>query len=99
MATSTGVRPARPRPAPSKPRVSRRSFLRTTWLAAVGASLAGFGLGSVYFLWPNLTGGFGTKIKAGSKNSIDAAIKAGNGQAYNAEGRFYLVPYNDANDR
>jgi cytochrome b6-f complex iron-sulfur subunit len=99
MATTTGVRPATPRPAAKKPRVSRRSFLRTAWLAGLGASLAGFGLGSVYFLWPNLTGGFGTKIKAGSKNSIAAAIKAGNGQAYNAEGRFYLVPYNDANDR
>jgi cytochrome b6-f complex iron-sulfur subunit len=82
-----------------KPRVSRRSFLRTAWLAGVGASLAGFGLGSVYFLWPNLSEGFGTKIKAGSKSQINAAIKAGKGQAYNADGRFYLVPYDESIDR
>ncbi len=99
MATTTGVRPATPRPAPKKPRVSRRSFLRTTWLAALGAAVTGFSLGSVYFLWPNLTEGFGTKIKAGSKSEVDGAIKAGKGQAYNAEGRFYLVPYDEAKDR
>jgi cytochrome b6-f complex iron-sulfur subunit len=99
MATTTGVRPATPRPAPKKPRVSRRSFLRTAWLAGLGASLAGFGAGTVYFLWPNLTGGFGTKIKAGTKSSIDADIKAGKGQAYNADGRFYLVPYDEAIDK
>jgi cytochrome b6-f complex iron-sulfur subunit len=99
MATTTGVRPATPRPAAKKPRVSRRSFLRTTWLAALGASIAGFSLGSVYFLWPNLTEGFGTKIKAGNKSEVDAAIKAGKGQAYNADGRFYLVPYDDSRDR
>lgn len=99
MATTTGLRPATPRPAAKKPRVSRRSFLRTAWLAGLGASVAGFSLGSVYFLWPNLLEGFGTRIKAGSKSQVDAAIKEGNGQAYNAEGRFYLVPYDESHDR
>ena len=55
MAISSGVRPATPRPAPKKPQVSRRSFLRTAWLAGLGAAAAGFGVGTVYFLWPNLT--------------------------------------------
>ena len=36
MAISEGVRPAAPRPAPKKPQVSRRSFLRTAWLAGLG---------------------------------------------------------------
>ena len=92
------VRPAAPRPAPKKPQVSRRSFLRTAWLAGLGAAAAGFGVGTVYFLWPNLTEGFGTKIQAGTPDTINADIKAGDGQAYNP-GRFYLVPYNEADDK
>jgi cytochrome b6-f complex iron-sulfur subunit len=98
MAITTGVRPATPRPGPKKPRVSRRSFLRTAWLAALGASVTGFGLGSVYFLWPNLSEGFGTKIKAGAKSKIDADIKANKGFSYVPDGRFYLVPYDEAKD-
>ncbi len=93
MATTSGVPPATPRPAARKPQVSRRSFLRTTWLAALGASIAGFGAGTVFFLWPNLTEGFGTKIKAGTKAKINADITANKGYAYVPDGRFYLVPY------
>ncbi|HEV3013966.1 MAG TPA: Rieske 2Fe-2S domain-containing protein [Actinomycetota bacterium] len=78
--------------------MSRRSFLRTAWLAGLGAALAGFGAGSVYFLWPNLTEGFGTKIQAGTPDSINADIEAGDGQAYNPDGRFYLVPFDEADD-
>jgi cytochrome b6-f complex iron-sulfur subunit len=99
MSISEGVRPATPRPAPKKPQVSRRSFLRTAWLAGLGAAVAGFGAGTVYFLWPNLTTGFGTKIQAGTPDTITADIKAGDGQAYNPEGRFYLVPYKEADDK
>jgi cytochrome b6-f complex iron-sulfur subunit len=84
--------PATPRPRPKKPQVSRRSFLRRTWLASLGAGLAGFGAGSVYFLWPNLSGGFGTVINAGSRSDIDAAL-ASDGHYYSPEGRFYVVPY------
>ncbi|HET9290635.1 MAG TPA: Rieske 2Fe-2S domain-containing protein [Actinomycetes bacterium] len=78
--------------------MSRRSFLRTAWLAGLGAAAAGFGVGTVYFLWPNLTEGFGTKIRAGTPESISANIEAGDGQAYNPDGRFYLVPYNEEDD-
>jgi cytochrome b6-f complex iron-sulfur subunit len=98
MAITTGVRPAAPRPVAKKPRVSRRSFLRTAWLAGLGASITGFSLGSVYFLWPNLSEGFGTKIKAGTKSKIDADIKANKGFSYVADGRFYLVPYDESKD-
>jgi len=90
--TAAPVRPAAPRPAPRKPRVSRRTFLRNAWLASLGASLAGFGAGTVYFLLPNLTAGFGAKITAGTKSALDAAI-ASDGYFYSPEGRFYVVPY------
>jgi cytochrome b6-f complex iron-sulfur subunit len=86
------VRPAAPRPAPRKSKVSRRSFLRNAWLAAGGAALAGFGAGTVYFLWPNLSEGFGAKITAGTKAELDAAITS-DGYFYSPEGRFYVVPY------
>ena len=66
MSISEGVRPATPRPPAKKPQVSRRSFLRTAWLAGLGAAVAGFGAGSIYFLWPSLTEGFGSKIQAAS---------------------------------
>jgi cytochrome b6-f complex iron-sulfur subunit len=87
------VRPAAPRrPSGRKPQVSRRTFLRNAWLATLGASLVGFGAGTVYFLWPNLSEGFGAKIKAGTKSELDAAIAA-DGYFYSPEGRFYVVPY------
>ncbi|HEY4727709.1 MAG TPA: twin-arginine translocation signal domain-containing protein, partial [Actinomycetes bacterium] len=81
MSISEGVRPASPRPAAKKPQVSRRSFLRTAWLAGLGAAVAGFGAGTVYFLWPNLTEGFGTKIQAGTPETISGDIKANDGYA------------------
>jgi cytochrome b6-f complex iron-sulfur subunit len=98
MAISSGVRPATPRPPAKKPQVSRRSFLRAAWLGALGAAVAGFSAGTIYFLWPSVSEGFGSKIRAGDKAKIDADIKAGDGQAYVPEGRFYLVPYDEAND-
>jgi cytochrome b6-f complex iron-sulfur subunit len=86
------VRPAAPRQSGRKPRITRRTFLRNTWLASLGVALAGFGAGTVYFLWPNLSEGFGAKIRAGTKSELDAAISA-DGYFYSPEGRFYVVPY------
>ena len=48
-------------------------------------AVAGFGAGTVYFLWPNLSEGFGSKIDAGTKSKIDGDIKAGDGQALRLE--------------
>ena len=78
--------------------MSRRSFLRTAWLASLGAAVAGFGAGTVYFLWPNLSEGFGSKIDAGTKAKIDGDIKANDGFAYIPDGRFYLVHYDEEDD-
>src|SRR5919201_6642067 len=93
MAITTGVQPAAPRPSPKKPQVSRRSFLRTAWLAVLGAGTVGFGAGTVYFLWPAPSAGFGAKVKIGSKSDVDAKIAANKDYAYFPEGRFYVVPY------
>jgi cytochrome b6-f complex iron-sulfur subunit len=64
--------------SPKKP-ISRRDFFRG------GASLA--------FLWPNLKGGFGSVIDAGSVDEIKSAIDVANQPFYSGAGRFYIVPY------
>ena len=45
------------------PVVSRREFQRRALISSVLLFSAEFGLGTVAFLWPNLRGGFGSKIQ------------------------------------
>src|SRR5207244_7151095 len=61
-----------------------------TSLAIFGAQ---FGGASIAFLWPNLKGGFGSTINAGSVNDIKAQIQQTNQPFYYGAGRFYVVPY------
>ncbi len=72
--------------------VSRRDFFRRSLITSVLVFGAEFGGGTIAFLWPNLKGGFGSKIAAGSLTDIKAGI-ATDGQVYNGAGRFYLVPW------
>ena len=76
-------------PAP----VSRRDFFRGGLLVGLGAFLASFGGASLAFLWPNLKGGFGSVIEAGSLGDIKGFIAANNQPFYYGAGRFYIVPY------
>jgi cytochrome b6-f complex iron-sulfur subunit len=55
---------------------------------------AQFGGASIAFLWPNLKGGFGSVITAGSINDIKQQIQQTNQPFYYGAGRFYVVPYN-----
>jgi cytochrome b6-f complex iron-sulfur subunit len=55
--------------------------------------VAGFGAGRHGLpLWPNLTEGFGTKIRPATRPRSTHDIKANDGYAYIPDGRFYLVP-------
>ena len=45
--------------------MSRRQFLNRAWSLSFLGFLGFFGMSSLSFLWPKLTGGFGTKINAG----------------------------------
>jgi cytochrome b6-f complex iron-sulfur subunit len=45
------------------------------------------------FLWPQLSGGFGSKISAGKLDDILGQIADKKQPFYNAEGRFYINPY------
>src|SRR5947209_5175241 len=55
--------------------VTRRQVLNRGIVIAMGAGLTAFGASLVAFLWPQLAGGFGSKIKAGTVDEILAQIR------------------------
>ena len=92
----------RPAAAPAVPRppmdaeqlgVTRRQFFNRSITAMMTAGIAGFGASVLAFLWPSLTGGFGSKITVGKLEDVLAEIDAAKGPKYVAEGRTYLVRY------
>ena len=74
--------------------VSRRDFQRRALVSSVLLFSAEFGLGTVGFLWPNLRGGFGSKINAGSINDIKSFIEGNKQPFYVGQGRFYIIEWN-----
>src|SRR5688572_4453941 len=50
--------------------VNRRQFFNRSIVAAQSLVLGSFGVATIAFLWPSLTGGFGGKVRAGSKQDI-----------------------------
>ena len=74
--------------------VSRRDFFRRSLLTSLMVFGAQFGGASIAFLWPNLEGGFGSLVDAGSVDDLKAEINSDTGVAYNGTGRFYVVGYN-----
>lgn len=84
-------RPPR-RKKPSGP--SRRAFLRNSmavgWLGVLGA----FGAASLAFLWPDLRGGFGARLDAGTEEEILDFIRTEREPFEFAPGRTYFVEYN-----
>jgi cytochrome b6-f complex iron-sulfur subunit len=80
-------------PDPEVLSVTRRQFLNRGIVAFFSLGLAGFGGSVLAFLWPQLSGGFGSKIKVGKIADIQAKIKEGSGFAYYPEGRMWITPY------
>jgi cytochrome b6-f complex iron-sulfur subunit len=80
--------------------VSRRQFLNRAWALSFAGFLGFFGMSSLSFLWPKLTGGFGTKIAAGNYQDLLAMVgpEAGYKPMYFPEGRFYLTYYAGTGD-
>jgi cytochrome b6-f complex iron-sulfur subunit len=90
------------RPGPPAPRaplddeaygVTRRQFFNRSIVAMFGLGLTGFGATTIAFLWPNLSGGFGSKIRVGQLDDILGSIRDKREPFYVPEGRFYLAPY------
>jgi cytochrome b6-f complex iron-sulfur subunit len=73
--------------------VTRRQFLNRGIGTLFGLGLSGFGAAVLAFLWPSLSGGFGSKINAGKLTDILASIADSGEPVYVPEGRFYLQPY------
>lgn len=89
-------------PAPYKPRgpideealgVTRRQFLNRSILGMFGLSVAGFGTAVVGFLWPTLSGGFGSKVNAGKLSDILQYVDANKQPFYIPDARTYVNRY------
>ena len=80
---------------PEQLAVSRRQFLNRAWTASFMTFLGLFGMSTLSFLWPKLTGGFGTAISAGNYDDLLAEVGPDGGfkPKFVAEGRFWLVYY------
>jgi cytochrome b6-f complex iron-sulfur subunit len=86
----------------SKPKtvLSRRDFFRGGLLASLGVFTAQFGGATLAFLWPNLTGGFGSLITlTDTPDSILEQIRSARQPFYFGAGRFYLINYNGDGDK
>ena len=81
-----------PPPKPSPP-MSRRDFFRKGLLVSLLVFGAQFGGASIAFLWPNLKGGFGSTINAGSLDDIRSFIQSQKQPFYVGVGRFYVWFY------
>jgi cytochrome b6-f complex iron-sulfur subunit len=73
--------------------VTRREFFRRSLIASFGLFSAQFGAATIGMLWPNLKGGFGSVIAAGSVQDVLASIQSSDEPFYYGAGKFYVVPY------
>jgi cytochrome b6-f complex iron-sulfur subunit len=77
--------------------ISRRRLLRTSLGAGVGLWLAEVGAGTIGFLWPNLSGGFGGKVEIGKFSDLklqNSSLPLDQGfPAYVEPARAYIVLY------
>ena len=80
-------------PDPEVVGVTRRQFFNRSIVAMFGLGLSGFGAAVLAFLWPQLSGGFGSKISVGKLDDIISSVRDTREPFYVSEGRFYLVPY------
>jgi cytochrome b6-f complex iron-sulfur subunit len=85
--------------SPEEAGVSRRMFLTRALGGVFGAFLGLFGLTSLAFVWPRLSGGFGSNIDVGAVEDLHAQIVQADGSiipAFIPEARAYVVPFNEA---
>jgi cytochrome b6-f complex iron-sulfur subunit len=93
------VRAAAPPPAPWVPPdedtlgVTRRQFFNRSITVLFAFGLSAFGAAVVAFLWPKLSGGFGSKIAVGRANDVVESIGAGEGFFYLPEGRAWITQF------
>lgn len=75
--------------------VTRRQFFNRAITGTFGAFLGFFGIYSLAFLWPKLTGGFGADINAGPVSNLASQLSTSDGgilPLFVPEARAYIVP-------
>ena len=80
---------------PEESGVSRRQFFNRAITVTFGSFLGMFGLYSLAFFWPKLTGGFGSDVDAGSVEDLAAQTVNPDGSkvpVFVPEARAYVVP-------
>lgn len=83
---------------PEESGVTRRQFFNRAITATFGSFLGLFGLYSLAFFWPKLTGGFGSDVDAGSVEDLIALTVTPDGAVvpvFIPEARAYVVPAPD----
>jgi len=73
--------------------VTRRQFLNRGIVNFMTLGLAGFGAACIGFLWPTLSGGFGSKIRAGKVDEILGEINSKREPFYLASARSWISSY------
>jgi len=74
--------------------VTRRQFFNRSIVGMFALGLSGFGAACIGFLWPSLSGGFGSVIKVSQPlSSILQTLTTSKAPVYVPEGRMYLQPY------
>lgn len=72
---------------------TRRQFLNRSIIVMFIAGLGGFGGAVLAFLWPSLSGGFGSKVVLGKVSDILTQIETKKEPVYFAEARTYITEY------
>ena len=91
--SASRLRPLRScRPIAEALGVSRRQFLNRSIVGGFVLGLSGFGAAVLAFLWPQVKGGFGSKISL-KLTDVKSEILKGSGFAYYPEGRMWITPY------
>ncbi len=73
--------------------VTRRQFFNRSIIGMFGLAITGFGAACIAFLWPQVSGGFGSAITVGSLPDVKKQIQDGNGFAYFPNGRMWITEY------
>jgi cytochrome b6-f complex iron-sulfur subunit len=85
--------------SPEEAGVTRRQFFNRALLATWGGYLGLMGLGIVAFIWPKLSGGFGSKIDAGPVEDIRSQVFLPDGSVqplFIPDARAYVMPFDEA---
>jgi len=81
--------------SPAEGGVTRRQFFNRAITATFGSFLALFGLTSLAFMWPKLSGGFGADINAGPVGELQTKVFTSDGSVlpvFIPEAKAYIVP-------